>query len=169
MRKIIATMFLLLVGAAAPAQTAKVVALTPQETKEAAALHKQLDDLQKKILEYDVKLAAKYLITTDTKDAVCPVANGTYLKKGWEKTFIYSEDYKYIVPDPTGIDQCPGAGPLTPFLPDPTPSGAVDPTYKPMNDAVLSYKPKPKSKAANEPIWPFPPPPPMKKGQYREN
>jgi hypothetical protein len=98
------------------AQTAKVIELTPDESKEDVALvqeRKALDEKQQNF-QYDVALHHKIALEYPTTASICILPSGALscdggpppktdhrnieYKTGWEAGYEFSEDYKYIVP-----------------------------------------------------------------------
>lgn len=93
------------------AQTAKVVQLTPDEAKQAKVLHDEQIALSKRQSDFDQAIAAKYT-TEERKGGWICIANGCTegstkgtkqlvyrdTKEGWNLGFVYSDDFKFIVP-----------------------------------------------------------------------
>jgi hypothetical protein len=72
------TLFLI-VTAASTAQTAKVIALTPEEARERAELQKQSDEIAAKIKAFDEAIRERYTwVKQGDKDAGNEVASGTF-------------------------------------------------------------------------------------------
>lgn len=100
----------LLIPISMSAQTAKVQALTPAEAAEAKSLYQQKSDIEKKITDFRDSLVKEYVETKDPKQA----ANSSttwysfgskgqfYYRAGWDSdSFLFSDDFKYIVPAPS--------------------------------------------------------------------
>jgi hypothetical protein len=75
-------------------QTAKVIALSPEDAAQAKALFTQKAEIEKKIKHLEDAVHDKYLITPHHGPSGL---YGTY-KEGWSAGFDYSEDFKFIVP-----------------------------------------------------------------------
>jgi hypothetical protein len=94
------------------AQTAKVQALTPFEAAEAKSLYQQKSDLDKRITNFRDSLVKEYIETKDPKQAAgssyawfSSSGSGVfYYRAGWNNdSFLFSDDFKYIVPAPTPV------------------------------------------------------------------
>lgn len=118
--------WLLAMGFVVSAQTAKVIALSPEDAaqvkslyEQKAAIEKQLADLQKKIADKYTMVYHDYPTSACLQicpNGVCPNTPCTDFPKvteeekkaahvrerafGWEGGFEFSEDYKFIVPKP---------------------------------------------------------------------
>ena len=86
-----------------PAQTAKVIQLSPEDATKAAALYQQKADIEKQITDLEEKITESYL-KGKADSYFCGVG---YIcvaspapKSGWESGFEYSSDFKFIVPKP---------------------------------------------------------------------
>lgn len=96
-------------------QTAKVVQLSPDEARQAKALHDEQDSVAKKIAEFDQAIRTKYLSAPKNEEGHTNTysLNGKWIwvRIGWGNgAFEYSEDFKFIVPlvlqtPPTGTCQ----------------------------------------------------------------
>ena len=72
-------------GAAAQAQTAKVIALTPEEARQAKSLTEQKAEIERKMKALEVSVRKTHHLAD---------------RGGWGMGFIYSEDFLFIVPGP---------------------------------------------------------------------
>lgn len=92
-------------------QTAKVIALSPEDAKQAESLYQQKKDIEDKIAKLEDLVKNKYLIEGVPLYMGCvfieianPYPNQTNLHycrlAGWEGGFQFSEDFKFIVPKP---------------------------------------------------------------------
>jgi hypothetical protein len=108
------------------AQTAKVIALSPEDAAQAKSLYEQKAALEKKIADFQAKIDDKYTMVYHDyptsaciqlcPNGVCPKTPCTDFPKvseedkkrahvrehefGWVGGFEFSDDYKFIVPKP---------------------------------------------------------------------
>ena len=118
------------------AQTAQVIQLTPDESRQAAALYAQKAEVEAKIAALQTSITEKY--TKETRTYVFCTSCVTYLgtKTGWEGGFEYSTDFKFIVP-----------------APQPTTFGASGCTY--LNPAVNTFTAIPATPTTYTSPWSF--------------
>ena len=105
----------------ATAQTAQVIALTPDEAKEVRALYTEQDEVANKLKALQSQIKLNH-VAVDPKDpdagnvgasinefvecdnlldhAPCAKGKIYAYRKGWENGFEFSTDFKYIVPLP---------------------------------------------------------------------
>jgi len=102
MNKIVIAVLLCSITAAGFTQTAKVIALSPEDAKQAKALDDEQKALNVKKEAFESHIRSQYLLRPH---AQC--FNGDFMdSKGrcsevmWGWGFIYSDDFKYIVPKP---------------------------------------------------------------------
>ncbi len=108
MKRISATLVLILALAACGlAQTAKVMALSPEDAKKAAALNAAAVKATAELNDFHDYVAKKYLATENPNESNCfsgtigaPSGNEVH---GWLRdwncgNFEFSEDFKFIVP-----------------------------------------------------------------------
>ena len=89
---------LLLLAGVATAQTAKVVALSPADAKEAADLHAQKAAIEAKMWSLESRIRRKLYppwATCIPGQTCFPMYS---LPPPWSCGFEYSEDFKYVVP-----------------------------------------------------------------------
>lgn len=94
-----------LLATAMHAQTAKVIALNPKDAIEAKSLHDQQEALKVKQAAFDDHILKTYLVKSEGKDPACNGFHGlfqcTTYRDGWGfGSFLYSDDFEYIVPQP---------------------------------------------------------------------
>ena len=89
---------LLLCSITALGQTAKVIALSPEDAKEAKSLYAQQAEIEKRIDMFRLQISDTYLRNYEKKN---PYVFSP--KPGWDAGFLFSEDFKYIVPRPAPI------------------------------------------------------------------
>lgn len=87
------------------AQTAKVIALTPEDAKTAASLDEQQKQLEGKRAAFHAYIVLMYLDSQHASHVQCQASwkSGKSCQliptlKGWESGFEFSDDWKYIVP-----------------------------------------------------------------------
>jgi hypothetical protein len=80
MKRLITLICVLGLVSVSNAQTAKVIALSPEDAKQVKSLQDQEAVLQQKILALHAQIRDRYV------------------KTAWYGDFLYSEDFKYIVP-----------------------------------------------------------------------
>jgi len=107
------------------AQTAKVIPLSPQDAVERQSLERQRADIDKKIRDLDAKIRKQYTavlegepdasndyvdsaftftgvvtecFSTTGSCETTPLPRRFVYRRGWEYGVVYSEDFKYIVP-----------------------------------------------------------------------
>jgi hypothetical protein len=85
-------------GAAALAQTASVVELTPDDAAVAKRLYDQQAAITKQIADLQVKIRNKYLI--QPCQTARPSVEFCASSSTWFNGFEYSTDFKFIVPKP---------------------------------------------------------------------
>lgn len=93
---------------AAAGQTAKVIALTPEDAKTAQELDQQVTTALKRQSDFREKLRLKYIggapagvgLTFCLSSTGCAPTKHDWKdpKLGWENGFEFSDDWKYIVP-----------------------------------------------------------------------
>src|ERR1700735_1313081 len=101
----------LLAALAASAQTAKVVQLSPLDAEKARSLYEQSDRIDKEISDLEVQIGQQYISNMEPRtgcvnynkalDSVpCEEPKGkTFtLQPGWESGFVFSDNFKFIVP-----------------------------------------------------------------------
>ena len=81
-------------------QTAKVIQLTPDEAKQAKALYDEQQALAKRQQEFDAAISHKYTETPSTLSVFSKPWTTYSTNSGWENGFVYSENFKFIVPKP---------------------------------------------------------------------
>lgn len=80
-----------------PAQTAKVIQLSPEDAKQAQNLYAEKAEVEAKIADLQNKIKVEYL--SEYQESF-----GSYTLPGWELGFEYSTDFKFIVPKPTPLN-----------------------------------------------------------------
>lgn len=98
--KIITFVVAVAISIGAHAQTAKVIALSPEDAKVAKELIQAQDALTKRKAEFEASIRAKYL-TAQKGESYTSTFGGERIRSGWDYGFEFSEDWKYIVPAPT--------------------------------------------------------------------
>lgn len=113
-------------GIAIHAQTAKVIALSPVEVKQAQALDAEQKELTARKVAFDEAIRVKYL-KAPKEDEGHTYASGygtpgfMWIRSGWgQGEFQFSEDWKYIVPAPltvnaTSMNSCGAFLTMNPF------------------------------------------------------
>lgn len=100
---------LFLLATAIHAQTAKVIALDAKDAAKAKSLHDQQEALKDKIELFTEAVKKKYLEVPAPEPIhtfsgvvyVAGIDGDYYIKPGWSwGDFLYSDDFKYIVPAP---------------------------------------------------------------------
>jgi hypothetical protein len=133
---LVLALLLVIAGACAPGQTAQVIQLTPEEAKQAAALYAEKAAVEAKIEALRVTLNDKYARSVCPAGATCSclfnVGTGYCIsdriyKSGWENGFIYSSDFKFIVPAPLPSTLPQGSGCSTMWLTSPMMHDNVSP------------------------------------------
>ena len=115
---------LLWLAAFGVAQNVKVIALSSADAEQSTKLHEQLKAAQKAVDDFDAQVSHRYTATScDALGKDCSY------KDGWSGGFLYSEDWKFIVPkNPFAYTSTTSTGTLTPngcwsITPSLTPSG----------------------------------------------
>jgi hypothetical protein len=104
MRKIIVIVVaMLLYTAGIIGQTAKVIALSPQDAAEAKALNDAQKALDARKAKFQDHITSQYLQDPRSDEGCEVTAGGPPYRpcatlRGWASGFIFSEDFKYIVP-----------------------------------------------------------------------
>lgn len=98
MKKFVLVVLLLSCSTLLHAQTAKVVALTAEESKEARDIQAQRVALDKRDADLTERITKAYLQTTEPAQNNVVFGSMPHWRFGWEAGFVYSEDFKYIVP-----------------------------------------------------------------------
>jgi uncharacterized protein CbrC (UPF0167 family) len=80
-----------------------IAQLSPEEAKQAKALHDEQNSIAKRIVEFDQAVRARYLSAPKDQEGhpQTYLFNGSWVwvKDGWGTgNFQYSEDFKFIVP-----------------------------------------------------------------------
>ena len=98
---------LILLAAPVFGQTAQVIQLTPDEAKQAAALYAEKAAVEAKIEALRTVIIKAHIdkIREESKGDFYTFSDGT-----WVGGFLYSTDFKYIVPAPLQTFQLGGAG-----------------------------------------------------------
>ena len=94
-------LWILLLASTACAQSARVVQLSPSDVPEAQRVYAALAEAQKAVEAFNAKVAKEYLNNPPcgwvmSSSDLC----SAYPTPGWENGFIFSEDFKFIVPKP---------------------------------------------------------------------
>lgn len=87
MKFIYLIVILLLTASVVQAQTAKVIVLNSNDAEKAKSLYAQKTAIEKQIDEFTKTVTNTYLM------------NGKDVKDGWANGFMFSEDFKSIVPN----------------------------------------------------------------------
>jgi hypothetical protein len=107
------------------AQTAKVIALEPADAQKAAKLADELKKAQTAMKDFQIHVQDKYVSKPCTTIAFagsegklqCSIGGGcTCRTDGWEHSFEFSEDYKFIVPKQSPPSYQPQNTPSAPWL-----------------------------------------------------
>lgn len=80
-------------------QTAKVIALSPADAAEAKILYAQREALDKKIEALREKITRSYLVEDKVRYDSHVQFQYLVLRSGWHSDFLYSEDFRFIVPN----------------------------------------------------------------------
>jgi hypothetical protein len=101
-------------------QTAKVIALTPDETKEAKSIAEARAELDKREVALRAQIDVRYLHTKEPQGNVITThtfADGDwyYVRSGWENGFLFSDDWKFIVPKQSTLSGDVTTHPICPF------------------------------------------------------
>lgn len=104
MKRLIAIVMLAICGVSS-AQTAKVISLNAKDAAEAKSLHDQQAALTGKVSTFHDHIVTAYLmVATKPQAPICVSGNfsqcAQYLSGWGSGEFLFSEDYKYIVPNP---------------------------------------------------------------------
>ena len=103
-------------GVPLTSQTAKVIALSPEDAKARAALEAQRVEIENKIEALDEAIRMRYTTVGEKDPEASSVQslvglsslfdNGPsrYYRRGWEHGVNYTEDFKFIVPLTFGYD-----------------------------------------------------------------
>lgn len=111
---------------ACSAQTAKVVALTPDEAREAKAISDQQKELDNRLAALRHKIIASHLYADGEEYWSCSIGLPIehHIKEGWGcgSDFEFSDDYRFIVPSRnTGTSATGWAYPIIATAPASTP------------------------------------------------
>ena len=104
MRILLIVALIVVCAAAAFGQTAQVIQLTPDEAKQAAALYAERAAVEAKIETLRVSISVAHFPSQKQQDRNLILYDTT-----WLNGFVYSTDFKYIVPAPFKTSQSTGA------------------------------------------------------------
>lgn len=131
-------LFLILAASPLIGQTAKVIALSPEDAAEAKTLYTQKAEIEKRIINLTDTIQHKYLALVPPHEGL----NGfRHFKDGWSIGFEFSEDYKFIVPKvwtPLPSSPCCSAS-WGCFNPNPATITGTAPTPSSNGNLVMTY------------------------------